>query len=344
MSSSKPPVWFWIVSVVALLWNMLGVMAFVGQMMMTPDMLAQLPEAQRVQIEARPMWATIAFGIAVFGGAIGSALLLIRSRMAKGLLLASLLAVITQMSQAFIGASYIESIVSTEINSFVQRRQSTTVLPIELTTRVKFNPNLTSTWFGAVMEIINNITLLSIVLTGAALIREREHGTLEHLLVMPLTPTEIMLAKIWANGLVVLVAAAAGLWLVVQQLLQVPIAGSVALFLLGAALHLFSATSIGIFLGTFARSMPQLGLLMILVIVPLQMLSGGTTPFDSMPASIQTIMLAAPTTHFVNFAQAILYRGAGFDVVWPRFLIIILIGVVFFMLTLSLFRKRLALD
>ncbi|MCB1714316.1 MAG: ABC transporter permease [Candidatus Competibacteraceae bacterium] len=250
----------------------------------------------------------------------------------------------TQMSQAFIGASYIESIASAEINSFVQRRQSTTVLPIELTTRVKFNPNLTSTWFGAVMEIINNITLLSIILTGAALIREREHGTLEHLLVMPLTPAEIMLAKIWANGLVVLVAAAAGLWLVVQQLLQVPIAGSVSLFLLGAALHLFSTTSIGIFLGTFARSMPQLGLLMILVIVPLQMLSGGTTPFDSMPASIQTIMLAAPTTHFVNFAQAILYRGAGFDVVWPRFLIIILIGVVFFMLTLSLFRKRLALD
>ena len=109
MSSSKPPVWFWIVSVVALLWNMLGVMAFVGQMMMTPDMLAQLPEAQRVQIEARPMWATIAFGIAVFGGAIGSALLLIRSRMAKGLLLASLLAVITQMSQAFSAGSFADA-------------------------------------------------------------------------------------------------------------------------------------------------------------------------------------------------------------------------------------------
>ncbi|HPF74040.1 MAG: hypothetical protein H7A20_00100 [Rhodanobacteraceae bacterium] len=100
MSSSKPPVWFWIVSVVALLWNMLGVMAFVGQMMMTPDMLAQLPEAQRVQIEARPMWATIAFGIAVFGGAIGCALLLIRSRLAKGALLASALAVFMQMGQA----------------------------------------------------------------------------------------------------------------------------------------------------------------------------------------------------------------------------------------------------
>jgi ABC-type multidrug transport system permease subunit len=86
------------------------------------------------------------------------------------------------------------------------------------------------------------------------------------------------------------------------------------------ALSLFATTSIGIFMGTLARSMPQLGLLMILVLLPLQMLSGGSTPRESMPQAVQDIMLTMPTTHFVSLAQAILYRGADFAIVWPQFL------------------------
>ena len=245
----------------------------------------------------------------------------------------------TRMSQAFIGSGYIQNIVIGEINEFVQGYRSEFVLPIALDVRVKFNPNLTSAWFGSVMELINNITMLSIILTGAALIREREHGTLEHLLVMPLTSFEIMTAKVWANGLVVLVSTALSLLFVVQGLLQVPITGSVTLFLFGTMLHLFSTTSIGIFLGTLARSMPQLGLLMILVILPLQMLSGGVTPRESMPEIVQNIMLLAPTTHFVSFAQAILYRGAGFEVVWRDFVAITVIGMVFFFAALMRFRS-----
>jgi ABC-2 type transport system permease protein len=104
-------------------------------------------------------------------------------------------------------------------------------------------------------------------------------------------------------------------------------------------LHLFSTAAMGIFMGTVSRSMPQLGLLMILVILPLQMLSGGITPQDSMPKVVQAIMALAPTTHFVSFAQAILYRGAGFNQVWPNFLAIIAIGSVFFMAALVLFRR-----
>ncbi len=154
------------------------------------------------------------------------------------------------------------------------------------------------------MEMIDNVTMMTIVLTGAALIREREHGTLEHLLVMPLTPFQIMAAKVWANGLVVLTVAASSLGIVVQGALAMPIAGSVALFLLAAILHLFSTTALGILLATIARSMPQFALLMILVVVPLNMLSGSSAPPESMPPAVQTIMLAAPTTHFVSLAQA----------------------------------------
>lgn len=248
----------------------------------------------------------------------------------------------TRMTQAFIGANYIRTIMTGEINEFAQGYRTNFNSPIELVIRMKFNPNLTGIWFGSVMEIISNITMLSIILAGAALIREREHGTLEHLLVMPLTPFEIMAAKVWANGLVVLAAAGLSLYFVVQLLLEVPIAGSLPLFMVGAALHLFSTTSLGIFLGTVARSMPQFGLLMILVIVPLQLLSGGITPRESMPELVQVLMQAAPTTHFVSFAQAILYRGAGFDVVWPQFLAITVIGLLFFLAALSRFRKSIA--
>jgi ABC-2 type transport system permease protein len=131
------------------------------------------------------------------------------------------------------------------------------------------------------MQIINNVTMLSIILTGAALIREREHGTIEHLLVMPVTPTEIMLAKVWSMGLVVLAGGRPVADLRGAGVLGVPIEGSVPLFLAGAALHLFATTSMGIFLATVARTMPQFGLLLMLTILPLQMLSGGSTPREA---------------------------------------------------------------
>lgn len=248
----------------------------------------------------------------------------------------------TQVSMAFTGAGYIQNIGASEVADFVRRYRGELQQPAELALRIQFNPNLTRAWFGSVMEVINQITMLSIILTGAALIREREHGTVEHLLVMPVTPLEIMLAKVWSMGLVVLTAAALSLLLVVQGWLQVPIEGSIALFLAGAALHLFATTSMGIFFGTVARSMPQLGLLIILVLLPLQILSGGTTPRESMPELVQQIMLAAPTTHFVALAQAILYRGAGLPIVWPYMLAIAGIGALFFVAALSRFRKTLA--
>ncbi|MDO9596939.1 MAG: ABC transporter permease [Azoarcus sp.] len=248
----------------------------------------------------------------------------------------------TRMSQAFTGNSYIQQIVLAEVNEFVQRYRGSTALPVELVLRARFNPSLTASWFGSVMELINAVTMLSIILTGAALIREREHGTIEHLLVMPVTPGEIMLAKVWSMGLVVLLATAFATVVVVQGALQVPIEGSVLLFLGCAVLHLFATTSMGIFLATIARSMPQFGLLMMLTLLPLQMLSGGATPRESMPELAQSIMLAAPTTHFVSAAQAILYRGAGLEVVWPQFLAIVVIGTVFFVIALTQFRKTIS--
>lgn len=244
----------------------------------------------------------------------------------------------TRMTQAFSGGGYVQSIVAGEVNEYVQRYRAPTAIPIDLVTRTRFNPELNKGWFTAITSIINNITMLSIVLTGAALIREREHGTIEHLLVMPVTPFEIMVSKVWSMGLVVLLASAFSLVVVVQGFLQIPIQGSIPLFLTGAALQLFATTALGIFLATVAGTMPQFGLLLMLVLQPLQMLSGAATPRESMPEIIQNIMLAAPNTHFIIFAQAILFRGAGIDVVWPQLLMLLVIGSALFAYSLRQFR------
>lgn len=236
----------------------------------------------------------------------------------------------TRMSQAMTGAGYIQQIVQSEVNEYVLRHREVSSLPVELEMRARFNPTLDQKWFGSVMEIINNVAMLSIILTGAALIREREHGTVEHLMVMPVTVFEIMMAKVWSMSLVVLLAAFVGLKLVVQMALHVPIEGNLFLFFFGALLTLFATTSMGIYLATMSKSMPQFGLLMMLILIPMEMLSGGMTPRESMPEFLQYLMLIAPTTHFVELAQAILYRGAGLNVVWPAFLWLIGIALVFF--------------
>jgi ABC-2 type transport system permease protein len=246
----------------------------------------------------------------------------------------------TAMVQAGLGSRYIERSVITEVNNFVAHVEGSALPPVNLATRIAFNPNAATSWFTSVMAIINWVTMLGIIMAGAAVVREREHGTMDHLLAMPVSPFEIAASKVWANGLVITGAAGLSLTIVVRTLLGIPIAGSVPLFLAGTALYLFFATAIGIFLGTVARSMPQLGLLFMFVALPMITLSGSNTPLESMPPWLATIMQASPSTHFVSFAQAILYRGAGFDVVWPQFFVVAAVGGL--ILVAALFRFRLA--
>ena len=252
----------------------------------------------------------------------------------------------TAMVTAGLGYGYIQQILTTEIDNFASRNegrflsrsQNVATSPITLAIRVLFNPNVTTSWFTSVMGIVNNVTMLAIILAGAAVIREREHGTMDHLLVMPVRPFEIAISKIWANGLIITVAAALSLEIIVRGFLRIPIAGSAPLFISGVAIYLFFATAIGIFLATVARTMPQLGLLYFLVAMPMNILSGSNTPLESMPTVLRDIMMFSPSTHFVLFAQSILFRGATFSVVWPQFLFIAIVGGLF--LSLSLLRFR----
>jgi len=246
----------------------------------------------------------------------------------------------TAMTLAGNGTGYIQSIVTKEMNEFLGQPPGSQA-PIDLEIRARFNPNLESSWFTAIMQIINNVTMLAMILAGAAVIREREHGTIEHLLVMPVTPIEIMMAKVWANGAVILAAVLISLTFVVQGLIGARVSGSHLLFAFGTAVFLFAMTGLGITLATIARSMPQFGLLAIPFFVVMNMLSGGVTPLEAMPSALRTIMSAAPSTHYTSFAQSVLMRGAGLAIIWPQLLAMAAIGAL--LLGYALFRFRAAM-
>jgi ABC-2 type transport system permease protein len=256
---------------------------------------------------------------------------------------AEIIADATAMAQAGRGPGYIGSIMNQQAMAFWPGRANPNNRElVKLNTRVRFNPNVAQSWFVSINQIINNISVMAIFLCGAAVLREREHGTLEHLLVMPLQPYELMFAKIWANGLVVMAAAMISLFLIVKGALGVPVAGSIPLFALGLFVYLFSVTALGIMLSTMVRSMPQFGLLAFPVFIVMNLLSGGQTPLESMPLWLQNTMQFVPSTHFVSFSQAVLFRDANLGMVWPDLAKMFAIGCAYSVYTLSRFRKMLA--
>ncbi|QHC35407.1 ABC transporter permease [Komagataeibacter xylinus] len=248
----------------------------------------------------------------------------------------------TAMTQAGLGTEYLNEILMGEVDDMLHVPSPIDQVPFAVQSRIRFNPNSESKWFTSVMQIVTNITILSIVLVGAAVIREREHGTLEHLLVMPVSASEIAVAKIVTNGLVIFVGAIISLWLVVHVWLGVPIAGSVALFAACSLLYLFSATALGIMLATVAPTMPQFGLLVVPVYAVAYLLSGAATPVESMPQVMQVVVRFLPTTQFVNLSQAILYRDAGLGAIALPLLTVTVTGIVFLVFALMRFRSMLA--
>ncbi|MEL7281453.1 MAG: ABC transporter permease [Pseudomonadota bacterium] len=246
----------------------------------------------------------------------------------------------TAVSQASLGVGYIQNIINFEVSRFLQRNDQVDV--VELVQRRAFNEAGISLWFGSLVGLLDQLTMLVIILTGAALLREREHGTIEHLMVMPLTSLQIAAAKIWANGLVILLCFSLSLVLLIQGWMQVPVAGSLWLLGFGTIIYLFAASAIGVFLGTVSRSMAQFALLMIITIFPMQMLSGGMSPVESQPDFIRPVSWLLPSRHYIEFGQAIAFRGAGIDVVWPQFLTIAVLGTIFLVASLVLFRRSLS--
>ena len=245
----------------------------------------------------------------------------------------------TIVGQAKLGTTYLSKIIDQEINTFLRGSQKPAVdSPILLNTRIMYNPNSENSWFMSVVLLGHMITLLSIVLPAAALIKEKERGTVEHLLVMPLVPLEITIAKVWANSFIVLMGAMFSLFFAVKWIIGTPIHGSTILFFFGTIVFLYATTELGVFLATIAKNQPQAGLLSIPIIVPISMLNGGTTPMESMPRFLQIIMQFAPTTHYMEFCSRVLFRDAGIGDVWQQLLAMAAIGTVLFIGAMMRFR------
>ena len=246
----------------------------------------------------------------------------------------------TAISQAGNGSSYLRTAISNEIRRFISGKDDANAFPVNIVMRAAFNPNLNASWYSGMTQVINQITMLTVILTGAALIREREQGTVEHLLVMPIVAPEIMIAKMIANALVILVASVLSIMFVVHWLIGAPINGSLLLFVLGAAVYSLVVATLGIMLGTLATTMGQFGLLAIPVLMVTQLLSGSSTPMESMPVWLQyVVQTVSPTPHFVSFAQAVLFRGADITLVWRPMVAMAVIGAVYYAIAQTRFRR-----
>ena len=248
----------------------------------------------------------------------------------------------TAMTQAAVGGGYVSSIMQQETTNYLHSRGIERQLPVQSVERALFNPNLEGVWYNAIDALMQNLTMLTILLVGAAVIRERERGTIEHLLVMPVRAHEIAAGKIWANALVVIVFGTLSLVIVIENILHVPIEGSIPLFVAGMAIYLYAIASLGILLGTVANTMPQSALLATPVFLTLNMLSGGPSPLEAMPEPLQVAMQISPAMHFTKFTQAVLCRGAGFELVWPHLVVLFGLGAIFLALALARFRSMLA--
>ena len=248
----------------------------------------------------------------------------------------------TAMTQAGIGANYLNQIINRQINQFLGLPDNQQLLPLKPEINVLFNENLLTEWFMPMTQITGNSSLLVLILVGAAVIREREHGTIEHLLVMPVTASEIAFSKIIANSLVILVAAVLSLYFVVHKLIGAPINGSLWLFAFSELIYLFSMAGLGLFLATQAPTMPQFSLLCLPVYIVLYLLSGGPSPIENMPQTVQQVMQFSPLTQFVAISQDVLSRGAGWETIWHRLVIMIVLGTVFISVAIMRFRSMLA--
>ncbi|AZB57060.1 ABC transporter permease [Cereibacter sphaeroides] len=245
----------------------------------------------------------------------------------------------TAVAQAGNGASFLRQLLLDEVQSYLAPGAPAAAL-VAVETRNRFNENLTGSWFTAVMQLMNSVTILTLILSGSSMIREREHGTIEHVLVMPVRPHEIVFSKVLATGAVILLASVLSLAFVIEGAMGVPIEGSLALYAGGAALYVVAVASLGLMLASFTQNMGQFGLLVLPVIIVMFMLSGGITPLESMPGWLQVVMrLISPSPHFVAFAQSVLYRGAGLSLVVWEMAAMAAMSVVALAIVLARFRR-----
>jgi ABC-2 type transport system permease protein len=246
----------------------------------------------------------------------------------------------------FLGASYAAQIVGEYgleaglAREGLNAADLETVPRIEDRHRVWFNPNQDDGWFMSISELLNIITLFAILLPAAAMVREKERGTVEQLLVSPLTSFQIMFPKVVAMTAVILLATTISLFLVLKPVFHVPFKGSLLLFFAVTTLYVFTTAGLGLFAATIARNLAQAGMMTILILAPMIFLSGAWTPPEAMPVWLRQGMLISPLHYYMDASFAILLKGAGLSIIWDSILGIIVLGSLLFGFGLWRFRRQ----
>ncbi|HEY9145506.1 MAG TPA: ABC transporter permease [Thiobacillus sp.] len=254
----------------------------------------------------------------------------------------------TQPLPGFLASSYAARIVGQfSLESALEREGLTPAdlenVPVVIDDqRVRFNPNQKDTWFMPISELMEGITLFAILLPAAAMVREKERGTVEQLLVSPLTPFQIVFPKVIAMTIVILLGMSLSLLTVLGPLFQVPMQGSLPLFYAVTTLYIFTNAGLGLFVATIARNQAQVGLLSLLILAPILLLSGLWTPPEAMPGWMRWATLASPMRHYIDVSYGILLKGAGLDLLWDSVLAIGILGTLIFAFGMRRFRGQFA--
>jgi ABC-2 type transport system permease protein len=244
--------------------------------------------------------------------------------------------------RGYLAASYVVRIADRLSATIAASRQGHATVPaaIRHEPRIWYNPDLNPAWFLTISELLTMMTVACIVLPGAALVREKERGTIEQLLVSPLTPFQVIFPKLIAMVFVTIVGTATALLLIMKPVFGVPVRGSLALFLVLTGLYALTNAGLGLVAATFARNSSQLGMIVLLLVTPIIMLSGTWVTIESMPAVLRAATNVSPLRHFIEIAYGILLRGSGLHLLWRSVALMSLLGAASFAVALGRFRRQ----
>jgi ABC-2 type transport system permease protein len=205
--------------------------------------------------------------------------------------------------------------------------------------RIWYNPELRFRYFMVISMIVVAGLMVGVITTCASLVREKETGTIEQLMVTPLSQGEVVFAKsvpTFATAMFMLIPS-----LMVAWGFGVPMEGSLTLFFVSSAIFLAAAIAIGFFISTFARNLQQALLISFFVLFPLMFLSGTIVPVESMPLAMQYISLLSPVRYYIEIALGVLLKGVGWGLLWPKLLILALYATILLIWSLSRLRRQL---
>lgn len=223
----------------------------------------------------------------------------------------------TAAAQAYTTLNYLQNIAF---------RYSNFDIPLEISTHKLFNENADNHSFMALTEMLSITTMLSVILTAVVFVREKEHGTWDIMLLMPINPKLIILAKTFSQVVIVMAGIVISLGFVVLGMFSTPMNGSFWAFMLLSFLYVFASAGIGLFIAAVARDMMQVAQLSVVVMMPMIFLSGAWTPIYAMHPVLQALSLFSPLRYYIEGSESLFYRGTEWIDLCPFFMGVTVVG------------------